>query len=129
MTMTRIDVFDPPLCCSSGVCGPAVDPLLAAFAADVDWLSAQGVSVTRYNLAQEPQAFVANPLVQETLQREGDTCLPLVLVNGVVAGRGAYPRRDELARLAGLTAAVSSTKPRITLTASGGCCTPGSGCC
>ncbi len=127
--MTRIDVFDPPMCCSSGVCGPEVNPLLAAFAADVEWLSSQGVGVTRYNLAQEPQAFVTNPLVQETLQREGDACLPLVLVNGEVAGRGSYPRRDELARLAGLTSSASATKPRIRLTATGTCCTPGSGCC
>jgi hypothetical protein len=126
--MTQIDVFDPPMCCSSGVCGPEVDPLLAAFAADVDWLTSQGVSVTRHNLAQEPQAFVSNPLVQETLQREGDACLPLVLVNGEIAGRGAYPRRDDLARLSGLTPAVSRTKPLIRLSSSG-CCTPGSGCC
>ena len=126
--MTQIDVFDPPMCCSSGVCGPEVDPLLAAFAADVDWLTSQGVRVTRHNLAQEPQAFVSNPLVQETLQREGDACLPLVLVNGEIAGRGAYPRRDELARLSGLTPAASRTKPLIRLS-SRGCCTPGSGCC
>jgi Arsenical resistance operon protein ArsD len=126
--MTQIDVFDPPMCCSSGVCGPEVDPLLAAFAADVDWLTSQGVSVTRHNLAQEPQAFVSNPLVQETLQREGDACLPLVLVNGEIAGRGAYLRRDDLARLAGLTPAVSRTKPLIRLSPSS-CCIPGSGCC
>jgi hypothetical protein len=126
--MIQIDVFDPPMCCSSGVCGPQVDPLLAAFAADVDWLTAQGVTVARYNLAQEPQAFVSNPLVQEALQREGDACLPLVLVNGEIAGRGAYPRREELARLAGLAPAASRTKPRIRLSSSG-CCTPGSGCC
>ena len=113
--MTKIDVFDPPMCCSSGVCGPHVDPLLAAFAADVDWLITQGVRVTRHNLAQEPQAFVANALVQQTLQREGDACLPLVLVNGEIAGRGAYPRRQELARLAGLMASASSTKPKIRL--------------
>jgi hypothetical protein len=126
--MTQIDVFDPPMCCSSGVCGPDVDPLLAAFAADVDWLTSQGVRVTRYNLAQEPQAFVGNPLVHEALQREGDACLPLVLVNGEIAGRGAYPRRGELARLAGLASAASRTKPLIRLSSSG-CCTPGSGCC
>ena len=126
--MTQIDVFDPPMCCSSGVCGPEVDPLLAAFAADVDWLTSQGVRVTRHNLAQEPQAFVSNPLVQETLQREGDACLPLLLVNGEIAGRSTYPRRDELARLAGLTPAASQTKTRIRLSSSG-CCTPGSGCC
>lgn len=126
--MIQIDVFDPPMCCSSGVCGPQVDPLLAAFAADVDWLAAQGVNVARHNLAQEPQAFVSNPLVQEALQREGDACLPLVLVNGEIAGRGAYPRREELARLAGLAPAASRTKPRIRLSSSG-CCTPGCGCC
>jgi hypothetical protein len=126
--MTHIEVFDPPMCCSSGVCGPQVDPLVAAFAADVDWLASQGVIVTRYNLAQEPEAFVMNPIVQDVLQREGDACLPLVVVNGEIAGRGAYPRRDELARLAGLTASASRTKPLIRVSASGGC-TPGSGCC
>ena len=126
--MTQIEVFDPPMCCTSGVCGPQVDPLLAAFAADVDWLATQGVSVTRHNLAQEPQAFVSNDIVQQSLQREGDACLPLILVNGEIAAQGAYPRRQELARLAGLSASASSTKPHIRLAAAGGCA-PGSGCC
>ena len=126
--MSHIEVFDPPLCCSSGVCGPSVDPLLAAFAADVDWLLSQGVSVVRHNLAQEPNAFVSQPLVKDLLMRDGDACLPLVLVDGVVVGRGAYPRRAELARLAGLAVSASATKPRIRL-ASGGGCAPGSDCC
>jgi hypothetical protein len=126
--MTHLDVFDPPMCCSSGVCGPSVDPLLAAFSADVDWLTSQGVSVTRYNLAQDPRAFVAQPLVRDLLQREGDACLPLVIANGEVVGHGAYPRRDELAQVAGVAAAASRAKPRIRLSSSGGC-KPGSGCC
>lgn len=126
--MTHLDVFDPPMCCSSGVCGPSVDPLLAAFSADVDWLTSQGVSVTRHNLAQDPQAFVGHPLVKDLLQREGDACLPLVIVNDKIVGHGAYPQRDELAQVAGLTAAASGTKPRIRLSSSGGC-KPGSGCC
>ena len=125
--MTPIEVFDPPMCCSSGVCGPQVDPLLTAFAADLDWLAAQGVQVTRHNLAQEPQAFVSNPLVQQALQREGDSCLPLVVVNNKIATQGTYPRREELIRLAGLTLR-ASTKPRVRLSNGGGC-TPGSGCC
>lgn len=126
--MTRIEVFDPPMCCSSGVCGPQVDPLLAAFAADVDWLTTQGVTVTRHNLAQEPQAFVSNALVQQTLQRAGEACLPLVLVNGEIATQGSYPRRHELARLAGVEASASSTRPKLRLSSVGGC-TPDSGCC
>lgn len=126
--MTHVDVFDPPMCCSSGVCGPSIDPLLAAFAADVEWLASQGVSVTRYNLAQDPQAFIAHPLVKDLLKREGDACLPLVIADGEVVGHGAYPRRDELARMAGLSASASRVKPRISLSEAG-CCKPGSGCC
>ncbi len=33
--MTTIEVFDPAMCCSTGVCGPQVDPDLARFAADL----------------------------------------------------------------------------------------------
>lgn len=126
--MTHLDVFDPPMCCSSGVCGPSVDPALATFAADVDWLTSQGVTVTRHNLAQDPAAFVAHPLVNALLHSEGDGCLPLVIINGEIVGRGAYPRRDQLAEFAGLTASASRTKPRIRLGTAGGC-KPGSGCC
>ena len=126
--MTHLDVFDPPMCCSSGVCGPSVDPLLAAFAADVDWLTSQGVTVSRYNLAQNPQAFVAHPLVKDLLEREGDRCLPLVIMDGEIVGHGAYPRREELAHLTGLIATASRAKPRIRLNSTGGC-RPGSGCC
>jgi hypothetical protein len=126
--MTHVEVFDPPMCCSSGVCGPAVDPMLAVFAADLEWLTSQGVQVARHNLAQNPQAFVTHPVVRDLLQRDGDACLPLVLVDGEIASRGAYPRRDALARLAGLAASSSAAKPRIRLSTSGGC-GPGSGCC
>lgn len=127
--MTRIDVFDPPMCCSTGVCGPAVDPLLAAFSADLQWLGEQGAQVTRHNLAQEPEAFVRHATVHALLQSEGDACLPLVLVNDEVVWRGAYPRREALARAAGVAPAVSRSKPVIRLSSSGGCCTPNSGCC
>ncbi|BCS32927.1 hypothetical protein TBR22_A21510 [Luteitalea sp. TBR-22] len=127
--MTRIDVFDPPLCCSSGVCGPSVDPLLAAFAADVQWLGQQGVEVVRHNLAQAPQDFVSTAVVKELLSLEGEACLPVVLVNGEVLQRGAYPRREALARAAGLAPAASTAKPRLKLSMVGNGCTPGSGCC
>jgi len=105
-----------------------VDPLLAAFAADVEWLTAQGVTVVRHNLSQDPQPFVSNTRVLDLMQREGTECLPIVLVNGEELGHGAYPRREALARAAGLVASASPTKPRIRLSAEG-CCAPGSGCC
>jgi hypothetical protein len=91
--MTRVEVFDPPMCCSTGVCGPSVDPALARFAADIHWL---------FNLAQQPQAFAASTVVKTALQQCGNECLPLILLNGAVISQGCYPTRDELARLIGV---------------------------
>ncbi len=100
--MTTVQVFDPAMCCSTGVCGPSVDPQLTRFAADLDWLKAQGVSVERFNLAQQPAAFAQDAAVRAALETKGDAGLPLVKVNGRTQCSGAYPSRAELARWAGL---------------------------
>jgi hypothetical protein len=95
----KLEVFDPAMCCSTGVCGPHVDPQLVGFAADARWLDQQGVNVRRYNLSQEPTAFMSNALVRRTLQADGVSCLPLGVLDGAVVFRGAYPTREELVRL------------------------------
>ena len=69
--MSRLEVFDPPLCCSTGVCGPEVDPELPRFAGDLAWLSRSGVEVVRFNLAQQPEAFARNPLAIRVLAEIG----------------------------------------------------------
>lgn len=101
MTAT-VEVFDPSMCCSTGVCGPSVDPLLPRFAADLDWLAEHGIQVTRHNLAQEPAAFAAAPAVQAALTEHGTDCLPLILVDGRIVSQGAYPTRAALASWTGL---------------------------
>lgn len=117
-----IRVFDPAMCCSTGVCGPSVDPELARFAADVDWLQKQGVTVERFNLAQQPAAFADTPAVKEALGR-GTEVLPLVLVGDRVAVEGAYPSRETLAALAGVVVKRLDVAPA----ASTGCCGPSAG--
>ena len=102
--MTAVQVFDPPMCCSTGVCGPSVDPRLVRFAADLDWLSGQGVSVERFNLSAQPGAFAGDAAVRAALESDGETALPLVKVDGEVKSSGEYPSRDELASWAGLEA-------------------------
>ena len=116
-----IRVFDPAMCCSTGVCGPTVDPDLARFAADVDWLQKQGVTVARFNLSQQPGAFAETPAVKEALAR-GTEVLPLVLVGDRIAVEGSYPSRETLAALAGIVV----KKPEVAA-ASTGCCGPGTG--
>ena len=120
--MSKIQVFDPALCCSTGVCGVDVDQALVSFSADVDWAKANGAEIQRFNLAQEPMAFAVNTTVKAYLQRSGEKALPLILVDGEVAMAGRYPEREELARWAGidLSASINSKE-------SGGCCA-GSSC-
>jgi AhpD family alkylhydroperoxidase len=103
----QIHVYDPPMCCASGVCGPVVDPDLTRFAGDLDWLAAQGVTVRRFNLAQQPQAFASHDLVRAALEQDGDACLPLVLADGRIVSRGVYPSREALAQAARLPSAAA----------------------
>lgn len=109
--MKTMEVFDPPMCCSTGVCGPKVDPALVRFAADLHWLANQKIAVERHNLAQQPQAFAASPVVKRALEEHGNDCLPLILLDGSIISQGRYPTRDELARLAGVDAERVAAEP------------------
>lgn len=98
----KLEVYDPPMCCSTGVCGPLIDPKLVRFAADLEWLQRKGVAVERYNLAQQPDAFVRNASLQEAMGKDGTDCLPLCIADGKIVARGHYPERRVLAEIAGL---------------------------
>ena len=122
--MKNIQIFDPALCCSSGVCGVDVDQALVSLAADLDWAKQQGIVVERFNLAQQPMDFARNATVRAFLERSGAEALPLVLVDGEVALAGRYPNRAELTRWAGLAPAPSLAE----VAPAGGCCAGGR-CC
>lgn len=113
--MKTIQVYDPALCCSTGVCGVDVDQALVNFSADVDWAKQGGAKIERFNLAQQPMAFAENPTVKGFLERSGAEALPLVLVDGEVALAGRYPNRAELSHWTGVTEAPVEVKQ-------GGCC-------
>ncbi|MGY6274041.1 arsenite efflux transporter metallochaperone ArsD [Methylomonas sp. MgM2] len=100
--MTTIQIYDPALCCSTGVCGTDVDQQLVTFSADVDWAKQNGARVERFNLAQQPVAFAENAVVKAFLERSGAEALPVILVDGDIALAGRYPSRSELARWAGI---------------------------
>lgn len=124
--MATVEIFDPAMCCSTGVCGPSVDPTLARFAADLDWLGQQpGVQVSRATLSQQPDKFVAAPAVLAAMHEHGDTALPAVLVDGDLRSTGRYPDRDELSAWTGLTPSADPASARQ-LPQAGGCCGGGS---
>ena len=120
--MKKVRIFDPPLCCSTGICGADVDPALINIAADIEWLKSQGVPVERYNLAQEPQAFIQAQQVKSALDTIGNDALPVTLIDETVAMTGRYPTRSDLAGWLGL--AVDEPAK-----ASSSCCCKSSRCC
>lgn len=98
----KVQVYDPPMCCSSGVCGAEVDRNLVCFALSLQWLKMNGVLVERFNPSHQFDAFADNPVVVKAVNEHGMECLPLILVNGRIASAGTYPGRRELGELVGL---------------------------
>ena len=117
--MKMLKVYDPAMCCSSGVCGTSVDSKLVEFAGVLKYAEENGVAVERYNLAREPQAFVTNPQVTALLAEKGNAALPFIFVDGELAFSDEYPSAAELAAVLGIEAPAAEEK---------GCCCKG-GCC
>ena len=101
--MPVIRVFEPALCCNTGVCGPQLDQELVDFTAAVSELKTRGVDIERANLASEPSQFAHNPVVVNFLRTAGSEGLPLTLVDDVTVLTGRHPRLEELERYAGRT--------------------------
>jgi hypothetical protein len=121
--MATLKVFDPPMCCSSGVCGVDLDTRLTQLVADLNYLREQGVTVERYNLRDNVQTFTAHPTVIQQMGAENEF-LPIFMVDGEVMSRGLYPNREQLANWVGVpVAAAAAPKPSVS------CCPPNSGCC
>jgi hypothetical protein len=137
-----IRVFEPALCCNTGVCGTDPEQALVDFTADLNHLRSRGADIARHNLATDPQAFVDDPVASSFIRVAGSAGLPLVVVDGVTVAAGAYPDRARLEALAGLADAqaaapeagqredlglsAASSPASSNSAASGGCCGGGS---
>lgn len=129
--MNTVHIYDPSLCCSSGVCGEDVDQSLVDISATLVNAKAEGIEVVRHNLANAPLDFAAEPAVKRLLTDEGSDALPAIVVNGRLVLSGRYPSIDELcAWSAGGQPVVvpNADAMRLTPVQSTSCC-GGSACC
>jgi len=122
----KIEIYDPAMCCSTGVCGPSVDPELVRIQETLRQIQKQApdVQVVRSGLTSDPQAFVANAAVAELLKTEGPECLPLVFVDDEMVSKGSYPSNIQLLAIlnrVGIIVEMTEKKK------ASGCCGPG--CC
>ena len=92
----RVEIFDPPMCCSTGVCGPTIDPELLDVNEMILTLQGEGIPIARYQMASHAQAFVSHREVFRLVREQQLSALPITVVNGRVIKVGAYPTLAEV---------------------------------
>jgi hypothetical protein len=100
--MKKIEIFDPAMCCSTGVCGPSIDSNLLRIATVIKSLKEKGIIIKRHGLSREPQDFISNKVINDILQKDGADVLPVTLVDGEVAKIKEYPTNEELSDWLGM---------------------------
>lgn len=93
---TKVEIFDLPLCCPTGLCGPTIDPVLLDVNEMVLKLKSQGIAVERYLMTAQPQAFMNNPQVFQLIREQQLAALPITVINGRVIKVGTYPTLAEV---------------------------------
>ncbi len=91
-----VEIFDPPMCCPTGLCGPVLDTTLVDLSEALLALQSDGRSVARHMMTVEPHAFMRNRAVYELIRDRQLEVLPITLVRGQVVKTDAYPSLDEL---------------------------------
>lgn len=91
-----IELFDPPMCCPSGLCGPALDQSLLDVNEMIMSLQRENLRVERYQMASNPNAFLGNAEVMKLVREKQMEALPIIVVRGKVIKVGAYPTAGEI---------------------------------
>jgi len=122
--MKTMFIYEPALCCETGVCGVSVDPELLRISTVANNLKKNGVTIQRYNLKSFPQEFVNNKEINKLIMGDGVDSLPATVVDGKIVKTKAYPTNEEIATLLDISANLLGEDSGK----SGGCCCEG-GCC
>lgn len=130
--MKKMSIYEPAMCCSTGLCGVGVDPELLRISTILNTLKKNDVEVERYNLTNSPQEFINNKEVNDFINTKGVDELPVTILDGEIVITGRYPTNEEFKNLLGVSISLSGEQPKAvkaTLKKSNGCgCSDGK-CC
>lgn len=101
--MKTIKIYDPALCCPTGLCGVNIDPELMRIAVVVETLKQKGIIVERFNLRDHPQVYVTTKVVNDCLMAEGADVFPIITVDGEIVIKKAYPSNKQIAEWLGIS--------------------------
>ncbi|WP_066069750.1 arsenite efflux transporter metallochaperone ArsD [Neobacillus soli] len=113
--MNKVEIFDPAMCCSTGVCGPSVDPELTRVASAVYSLEKKGLNIKRYQLTSNPDKFAENDEIIRVFKEKGPDALPVVLVNDKCVKVGNYPTNEEFGAWFEVKEEELNDKPKVRL--------------
>jgi hypothetical protein len=91
-----IELFDSPMCCPTGLCGPELDQTLLDVSEMIQTLKGEGTAVERYQMTSHPHKFMNNNDVMRLVREQQMAALPITAVHGQVIKTGAYPTLEEL---------------------------------
>ncbi len=98
-SVVTIEIFDPPMCCPTGLCGPNTDPALLDIYEAILRIKSEydgRATVERYVLGQQPAKFIQQPEIIQRLKAHGVSVLPVTIVNGRVRKEHGYPSYADL---------------------------------
>ncbi|MBB6215058.1 disulfide oxidoreductase YuzD [Anaerosolibacter carboniphilus] len=92
-----INIYEPPMCCTSGVCGPSPDTKLMDLQDAIKRLEKEfpEVSINRYSMNFSPKEFMNNKEVFTKVKTEKTNALPIITVNEVIIKEKDYLTYDE----------------------------------
>ncbi|MDF2843484.1 MAG: hypothetical protein K0R00_1910 [Herbinix sp.] len=97
--MNKLEIFEPAMCCPTGLCGVDVDPELLRITTVLNTIEKNGVKVERYNLSSAPHEFIKNIVVTDYIRDKGVEALPISVLNGEIVIQGRYPMNEELVQM------------------------------
>lgn len=124
--MKKMQIFEPAMCCDTGLCGVSVDPELLRISTVLNALKKNGVAVDRFNLSSAPMAFVNNKMINDFINEKGVEELPAVVIDEKIVMTGRYPTNEELVSLLEVPASYLTETKSIK---QGGCCCSDGNCC
>lgn len=127
--MKTIQIYEPAMCCDTGLCGVGIDPELMRMSTVLDNLKKNGIIVNRYNLSSAPQQFINNKEVNRLLNEKGPEILPITMIDDKVELTGKYPTNGEIIMLLNISPDFLDSPKKSDDKCCGGSKNKNGGCC
>jgi hypothetical protein len=111
--MKKIQIFEPAMCCPTGLCGVGVDPELLRISTVLNTLKKDGVEIERFNLTNSPMEFINNKIVNKYINEKGADVLPATVVDGEITISGRYPTNEEIVKFLGISVSTIGSQPKV----------------